>query len=144
MVRISSVVFSLFVAACAVAAPMQRRQIGDLDCNLARLQLLFNIKATQNTLNTMNATDLHTQSAVAVAQAGLTNATNVIQGIFGALSSGQLAPAASRDQTVLALNHANASLAMIKDPSLNATVAAAMSTVLAAGNQANAVGADCN
>ncbi|KAJ7120008.1 hypothetical protein C8R46DRAFT_1149803 [Mycena filopes] len=138
-------VLSLLVASCAVAAPthVQRRQIGDLDCNIARLQLLFNIKASQNTLAAMNATDIHTMSRIAVAQAGLTNATNVIQGIFVALNAGQPAPAPSRDQTVFALNHANASLAQIDIPELKATLAAAMKTVGAAGDAANAIGATC-
>ncbi|KAJ7680636.1 hypothetical protein DFH06DRAFT_425250 [Mycena polygramma] len=143
MVRISFGVFSLFVASCAVAAPMQRRQIGDLDCNIARLQLLFNIRASQDTLATMNVDDIQVMSQVAVAQAGLTNATNVVQGIFEALNAGKLAPAPSRDQTVFALNHANASLAQINDAGSNATVAAAMKTVGAAGDAANAIGATC-
>ncbi|KAJ6487729.1 hypothetical protein C8R45DRAFT_255082 [Mycena sanguinolenta] len=144
MVRISSIVFGLAVAASAVAAP-HKRQIGDLDCNLARLQLLFNIRATQNTLNAMNisSTDLHTGSAVASAQVGLNSANDVIQGIFGALVAGQLAPAASRQQTVDALVHANNSLAMIKVPELNSTVKAAQATVLAAGDNANQIAAQC-
>ncbi|KAJ6476054.1 hypothetical protein C8R47DRAFT_1142118 [Mycena vitilis] len=143
MVRISFGVFSLFVASCAVAAPMQRRQVGDLDCNIARLQLLFNIRASQNTLAAMNVDDIQVMSHVAVAQAGLTNATNVVQGIFNAVIGGKLAPAPSRDQTVFALNHANSSLAKINHAGSNATVAAAMKTIGAAGDAANGIGATC-
>ncbi|KAJ7120009.1 hypothetical protein C8R46DRAFT_127960 [Mycena filopes] len=147
MVRISfGVIFSgLLAASCAVAAPMQRRQVGDLDCNIARLQLLFNIRESQNTLAAMNVADIHVMSRVAVAQAGLANATNVIQGIFAAVISGKLAPAPSRDQTVFALNHANSSLAQIikSNPELNDTVSTAMTTVGRAGDAANAIGATC-
>ncbi|KAJ7501111.1 hypothetical protein B0H11DRAFT_1993649 [Mycena galericulata] len=143
MVRISSVVFSLFAASCALAAPMHRRQVGDLACDQARLLLLFNIRAGQDLLANMTAPDLHDQSRLAVATAGLNNATGVVQGIFGAVLSGGTAAANSRNQTVFALNVANASLAEIKNPSMNASVAAVMATVLNAGTAADAIGATC-
>ncbi|KAJ6506382.1 hypothetical protein C8R47DRAFT_114358 [Mycena vitilis] len=56
MARLSSIVFSLFVAACAVAAPMHRHQTGDLDCNLARLKIIFDVAQTQKLVGQINST----------------------------------------------------------------------------------------
>ncbi|KAF7331090.1 hypothetical protein MVEN_02449300 [Mycena venus] len=143
MVRISSVVFSLAVAACAAAAPMQRRQTGDLDCNLARLKIIFDVAATQKLVGQINSTDLATASAVAVAQTGLDSVNSAIQDILAAVFAGQTAPAASRDQVSQGLNTANSALSLIKDPSLNATVTEAQARLLTAGADGDKVVADC-
>ncbi|KAJ6544290.1 hypothetical protein B0H19DRAFT_1267576 [Mycena capillaripes] len=143
MARISSVLFSLFVAACAVAAPMHRRQTGDNDCNLARLKILFDIAATKTLVSQINATDLATSSAVAVAQAGLQSVDNAVQDILAAIFDGQTAPANSRDQVSQGLDTANSALKLITDPSLNATVTAAQEKLLVAGADGDKVVSLC-
>ncbi|KAJ7911087.1 hypothetical protein B0H13DRAFT_2191855 [Mycena leptocephala] len=143
MARISSILFAICVAACAVAAPMHRRQTGDLDCNLARLKIVFDVAATQKLVSQINATDLETATSVAVAQAGLQSVDSAIQDILAAIFSGQTAPANSRDQVSQGLNAANSALSMIKDPSLNATVTEAQARLLSAGVDGDNVVADC-
>ncbi|KAF7351714.1 hypothetical protein MSAN_01604600 [Mycena sanguinolenta] len=143
MVRIFSVVVSLFVAICATAAPMQRRQTGDLDCNLARLKIIFDVAGTQQLVSQINATDLDTASAVAVAQTGLQSVNSAIQVILAAIFSGQTAPASFRDQVEAGLNLANFALGNITDPSLNSTVTAARTRLLTAGADGDMVVAAC-
>ncbi|KAJ7886217.1 hypothetical protein B0H14DRAFT_2498662 [Mycena olivaceomarginata] len=143
MVRISSLAVSLLVAVCAVAAPMHKRQTGDLDCNLARLKIVFDVAATQKLVSQINSTDLTTTSAVAVAQAGLQSVDNAIQDILAAIFAGKTAPADSRDQVSDGLNTANSALALIKDPSLNATVSEARARLLTAGTDGDKVVSEC-
>ncbi|KAJ7304633.1 hypothetical protein DFH08DRAFT_793627 [Mycena albidolilacea] len=146
MVRVFSVALSLLVAAYAAAAPMapmHRRQTGDLDCNLARLKIVFDVAATQKLVSQINSTDLATASAVAVAQAGLQSVNSAIQDILAAVFAGQTAPADSRDQVSQGLNTANSALNLIKDPSLNATVTEAQKRLLTAGADGDKVVAEC-
>ncbi|KAJ7983166.1 hypothetical protein DFH06DRAFT_1081304 [Mycena polygramma] len=143
MARISSIIFSLFVAACAVAAPMHRRQTGDLDCNLARLKIIFDVGQTQKLVGQINSTDLATASSVAVAQVGLSSVNSAILDILAAVFNNQTAPSASRDQVTQGLNTALEALQNITDPSLNATVSAAQASVLLAGNDGDVVVGDC-
>ncbi|KAJ6544208.1 hypothetical protein B0H19DRAFT_956897, partial [Mycena capillaripes] len=89
------------------SAPMQKRQTGDLDCNLARLKIVFDVAATQN--------DLATTSAVAVAQAGLQSVNSAIQDILGAVLNGQTAPANFRDQVSQGLDTALSALKLITE-----------------------------
>ncbi|KAJ6544209.1 hypothetical protein B0H19DRAFT_1267503 [Mycena capillaripes] len=143
MVRIFSALFSLCVAACVVAAPMHKRQTGDLDCNLARLRIISDLAATQKLVGQINSTDLATASAVAVAQVGLQSVGNAIQDILVAVLNGQTAPASSRDQVDQGALAANQSLSLITDPSLKAIVTAAQAKLLSASNDGASVVADC-
>ncbi|KAJ6450904.1 hypothetical protein C8R45DRAFT_1223956 [Mycena sanguinolenta] len=143
MVRILSMAVSLFVAACATAAPMQRRQTGDLDCNLARLKIIFDVAGTQQLVSQINTTDLDTASAVAVAQTGLQSVNSAIQMILGAIFSGQTAPASFRDQVSAGLDLADSALSNITDPNLNSTVTAARTRLLTAGADGDMVVAAC-
>ncbi|KAF7351713.1 hypothetical protein MSAN_01604500 [Mycena sanguinolenta] len=143
MVRIVPAAFSLFIAVCAAAAPMQRRQTGDLDCNLARLKIIFDVAGTQQLVSQINATDLDTASAVAVAQTGLQSVNSAIQVILAAIFSGQTAPASFRDQVEAGLNLAKFALGNITDPSLNSTVTAAQTRLLTAGADGDMVVAAC-
>ncbi|KAJ7755192.1 hypothetical protein B0H16DRAFT_1458737 [Mycena metata] len=143
MARISSVVFSLCIAACALAAPMHRRQIGDLDCNLARLKVVSDTAAAQTLVGQINTTDLATASAVGVAQAGLNSINSAIEDILTAVFANQTSPADSRNQLEQGLNTANSALLLIKDPSANATVSAARAKLLAAGAAGDQVLSGC-
>ncbi|KAJ6454305.1 hypothetical protein C8R47DRAFT_1030016 [Mycena vitilis] len=144
MARISSIIFALFVAASAVAAPLYRRQTGDLDCNLARLKIIFDVAQTQKLVAQINSTDLATASSVAVAQTGLTSMNDAIQEILAALVNNQTAPANFRDQVSQGINATRSALQEITDPSLNASVAAAQASLLAAGKDGDQVLAGCN
>ncbi|KAJ7661484.1 hypothetical protein DFH06DRAFT_1325770 [Mycena polygramma] len=144
MARISSILFALFVAASAVAAPLHRRQTGDLSCNLARLKIIFDVAQTQKLVAQINLTDLATASSVAVAQTGLTSMNDAIQEILAALVNNQTAPANFRDQVSQGINATRSALQQITDPSLNASVAAAQASLLAAGKDGDQVLAGCN
>ncbi|KAJ7235303.1 hypothetical protein B0H12DRAFT_1027479, partial [Mycena haematopus] len=96
-------------------APMHRRQTGDLDCNLARLKIISDVATTQNLISQINATDLSTASAVAVAQTGLQSVNSAIQEILTALFAGQTAPTNFRDQVTAGLNLANSALSNITE-----------------------------
>ncbi|KAJ6478988.1 hypothetical protein C8R45DRAFT_779667, partial [Mycena sanguinolenta] len=92
------------------SAPMRTRQTGDLDCNLARLKIIFDVAGTQQLVSQINATDLQTASAVAVAQTGLQSVNSAIQIILAAIFSGQAAPTNFRDDVVEGLNLATSAL----------------------------------
>ncbi|KAJ7453300.1 hypothetical protein B0H11DRAFT_1927036 [Mycena galericulata] len=143
MARFSSVLFSLCIAACAMAAPMHRRQIGNLDCNLARLKSVVDVADAQTLIGQLNTTELSTATAVAVAQAGLVSVNDATQTILNAVFANQTAPADSRDQFASGLNAALEALKMINDPSQNATITAAQAKILSAGQDGNNVVADC-
>ncbi|KAK7050498.1 hypothetical protein R3P38DRAFT_2865326 [Favolaschia claudopus] len=142
MVRISAVV-TLTFAALTAAVPMQRRQTGDLDCNLARLKIIFDVAASKKLVSQINATDLATASAVAVAQTSLDSVNSGIQDILAAIFDAKNAPALSRTQVSDGLDTARSALAVINDPSLNATVAAAQARILTAGQDGDKVVSEC-
>ncbi|KAJ7032826.1 hypothetical protein C8F04DRAFT_1235208 [Mycena alexandri] len=122
--------FTFCLAVCAAAAPLHRRQTGDLDCNLARLKIISDIAAAQPLISQINTTDLVTASAVAMAQTGLMSTNAAIQDILTAVFANQTAPANSGDQVGLGVNGAHNALSTITDPSVNATVAAAQAKLL--------------
>ncbi|KAJ7740602.1 hypothetical protein B0H16DRAFT_1566953 [Mycena metata] len=143
MARFTSMLFAACFAVCAVAAPLHSRQVGDLDCNLARLKIISDIAAAQTLVGQINTIDLATASAVAVAQAGLTSTNAAIQDILTAVFANQTAPANSRDQVGLGVNGAHDALSLITDPSLNATVSAAQAKLLTIAGDGNKVVSEC-
>ncbi|KAJ6493428.1 hypothetical protein C8R45DRAFT_928179 [Mycena sanguinolenta] len=98
MVRILSVVCTLFLAAFSVAAPLSVRQVGDAQCNKDRANTVAGLVATNAAVKQIDTTDPATASAVQAAQAGLKSAGQGIAGIAVALVAGQNAPAADRTQ----------------------------------------------
>ncbi|KAJ7450062.1 hypothetical protein B0H11DRAFT_1877630 [Mycena galericulata] len=143
MARFFSVLFSICIAACAMAAPMHRRQIGNLDCNLARLKSVVDVADAQTLIGQINTTELSTATSVAVAQAALNSVNDATQTILNAVFANQTAPADSRDQFASGLDAALEALKMINDQSQNATVTAAQAKILSAGQDGNSVVADC-
>ncbi|KAJ7190763.1 hypothetical protein GGX14DRAFT_579561 [Mycena pura] len=143
MARFSLALLSLCVAACTLAAPMQRRQTGDLQCNLARLQIIADVASAETLLGQINATDLATASAVAVAQTGLKSVDTAIQTILAAVLQGNTAPPETRDQVGNGLTAAQTALKSITDPSVNASVAAVQAKIASAGVDGNNVVAEC-
>ncbi|THU97854.1 hypothetical protein K435DRAFT_662040, partial [Dendrothele bispora CBS 962.96] len=103
-------------------APLQRRQVGNLQCNIARLQTVSGLVATQKAVNEMasaagrqvlGSDDATTASAVSDAQAGLSSAQAGIATIAKAIVSGQNAPAAARGQVGDGLTQAKSALESI-------------------------------
>ncbi|KAJ6583073.1 hypothetical protein DFH09DRAFT_1360337 [Mycena vulgaris] len=143
MARIFSVLVSLCIAACAFSAPMHRRQTGDLECNLARLKIISDIAGAQTLIGQLNTTGLPTAAAVAVAQAGLQSVDEAIQDILTAVFTGQTAPANSRDQVAQGLKAAQSALAVVTDPSANATVTEVLAKLTSAATDGDDVVSKC-
>ncbi|KAJ7457898.1 hypothetical protein FB451DRAFT_1142558 [Mycena latifolia] len=141
MARISSILFSLCIVACVAAAPLHRRQTGDLQCNLARLKIISDVAAIETLIGQLNTTELSTASAVAVAQAGLKSVDAGIQTILTAVFSGQTAPASSRDQVGTGLATAQQALSLITDA--NATVTQVQAKLASAIMDGNNVVSEC-
>ncbi|KAJ7083234.1 hypothetical protein C8R44DRAFT_753536 [Mycena epipterygia] len=160
MARIFSALFALCITVCAFAAPLHRRQTGDLQCNLARLKIISDVATTQTLIEQLNTTyvqtsvrsvlgltaelsELSTATAVAVAQAGLNSVDEGIQAILTAIFNNQTAPASSRDQVGMGLAAAQTALGTITDPSANATITEALATLASAVTDGNNVVSDC-
>ncbi|KAJ7776221.1 hypothetical protein B0H16DRAFT_1505976 [Mycena metata] len=143
MARILSVFVALFVASASVAAPVEYRQVGDLACNIDRLKIVAGLLSTGAAVNKIDTTDPATATSVAAAQAGLTTAGDAIKDIALALVTGKAAPASSRTGVSQGLNDTRSALERITDPTVNATVAAALSQLQAAIDDGNDVIADC-
>ncbi|KAJ7709070.1 hypothetical protein B0H14DRAFT_2547476 [Mycena olivaceomarginata] len=141
MAPIFYVFLSLCIASCALAAPMQRRQTGNLECNLARLKIVTDVADAKVLVGQINTTDLGTASAVAVVQAGLNSVDDAIRTILDAVLSGGTAPESSREQVDDGLSTANQALGLITD--LNATVTAAQEKIANAGDEGASVVANC-
>ncbi|KAF8212607.1 hypothetical protein K438DRAFT_1662168 [Mycena galopus ATCC 62051] len=126
MVRILSVVCTVFLAAFAVGAPLGVRQVGDLQCNEDRLATVSGLAATTAAVKKIDTTDPTTASAVTAAQAGLQSASQGIAGIAKALVAGQTAPAADRTQVGAGLTAAQTALTGINDPAASDAVTTAL------------------
>ncbi|KAJ7697665.1 hypothetical protein B0H17DRAFT_1007088 [Mycena rosella] len=143
MARIFSIFVSFCIAAGVWAAPLHRRQTGDLQCNLARLRIISDISGAETLIGQLNTTELSTATAVAVAQAGLKSVDSAIQDILTAVFAGQTAPANSRAQVDAGVNTTLNALAMITDPSANATVTEVLSKLASAATDGNDVVTEC-
>ncbi|KAF5374297.1 hypothetical protein D9758_004589 [Tetrapyrgos nigripes] len=125
----------------AEAAPLQARQIGDLQCNIARLQTVSALGQAQNLLGKIDTTDPNVASAVSTASDGLNSAQAGIKTIGGAIVSGQTAPADARDQVGTGLTDALTALDGLDstDPAVSDTVSK-VNDAISAGQS---VVADC-
>ncbi|KAF7349887.1 hypothetical protein MVEN_01289300 [Mycena venus] len=144
MARILSVLLALYLALCTVAAPLQQRQVGDLQCNIDRLKIVNSLASTGTAVGEIDTTDPATASAVTAAQAGLTSAGAGIKTIALSLITGQAAPASARDQVKAGLLAAQTALAGINDPTATAAVTAAQNQLNTTIADGAAVVADCN
>ncbi|KAL9716722.1 hypothetical protein Ac2012v2_001175 [Leucoagaricus gongylophorus] len=100
MPRIFGLIIAVLYATSAISAvPLESRQIGGIGCNIARLNVVTNLRQTTNAVNKLAASsDPTTADAAITAQGGLQDASDGIKTIAGALLTGQTAPAASRYQ----------------------------------------------
>ncbi|KAJ7164346.1 hypothetical protein C8R46DRAFT_998097 [Mycena filopes] len=145
MARMLSVFLALLIASASVAAPVEQRQLGDIACNVDRFKIVTGLISTGAAVGKIDTTDPATASSVAAAQAGLTTAGDAIKDIALALVTGKAAPASSRTGVSQGLNDTRSALEGITEyvPTVNATVATALSTLQAAIDDGNAVIADC-
>ncbi|KIK55776.1 hypothetical protein GYMLUDRAFT_175090 [Collybiopsis luxurians FD-317 M1] len=135
-----SVLLALFVF-LADAAPLKSRQIGDLQCNAARLKIVSDLAQTNGLLDKVSTADPATASAVTTAKSGLTSAGDGIKTIAAALLTGQQAPADARNQTAAGLETASTALNGLNstDPAVSNTISK-LNEAISAGNS---VVADC-
>ncbi|KAJ3868103.1 MAG: hypothetical protein NXY57DRAFT_958873 [Lentinula lateritia] len=124
------------------AAPLKSRQIGDIQCNVARLQIVSDLAETGNLLSKINGNDAATTSAVSTAQSGLSSAGDGIKTIAAALIEGQTAPADARDQTADGLQTALTALSGLN--STDPAVASTLSKLNEAISAGQSVVSDCN
>ncbi|KAJ7618472.1 hypothetical protein FB45DRAFT_931724 [Roridomyces roridus] len=143
MARMLSVFFALFVALSAVAVPVERRQTGNLECNINRAQIVVALAQTGSAVKAINGTDAATEAQKTAAQTGLTSSGEGIAQIAVALVAGQAAPAAARLQTQQGLLDAQAALGNITDPTVADAVSAAQSKLATAITAGNNVVANC-
>jgi len=155
---ISRVVFALFSvmvlfgAMMANAAPLgdyDKRQIGDLQCNINRFQIVTDLaeaKVTANALTKNFANDAAGSSAIATVSQGISSAQSAIGEIAIALLTGQQAPTAARDQVEAGLTSATEALANLSSTNSQTTnnlskIKQQLSNAATAGN---GVLANCN
>jgi len=135
-----SVLLAVFIL-LVDAAPLRSRQIGDLQCNVARLQIVSDLAQTNSLLSQINGNDTATTSAVATAQGGLTSAGDGIKTIAAAILTGQSAPADARNQTAAGLQTALTALTGLD--STDTSVTSTISKLNEAITAGNSVVADC-
>ncbi|THH00318.1 hypothetical protein EW026_g2199 [Hermanssonia centrifuga] len=145
---------SVVAVLCGVlvqTAPLEfgKRQLGDLQCNINRVQIVADIaqmKETVNTLATQVASDPVSSAAVSSAQAGISAAESAISGIALSIITGQAAPAADRTQVESGLNAVLAGLGNITstDPAVTANVQKAQQQLASASAAGDGVLANCN
>ncbi|KAF8209074.1 hypothetical protein K438DRAFT_1930031 [Mycena galopus ATCC 62051] len=143
MARILSLFLALFIASASVAAPVERRQIGDLACNVDRFKIVTGLVSTGSAVGKIDTSDPATATAVAAAQAGLKSAGDSIKDIALALVTGAAAPADAPTGVSQGLNDTRSALESITNPAVNASVAAAQVSLQSAIDDGNAVLADC-
>ncbi|KAJ7911108.1 hypothetical protein B0H13DRAFT_1713938 [Mycena leptocephala] len=138
-----SILFALFAASVAFAAPVQQRGLGSLKCNIDRFKIVTTLAATGSAVKKIDTTDPATATAVTAAQAGLTSAGDGIKTIALALVTGGTPPADARDQVQKGLTDAQTALTGITDATVTDTLATAQSKLAAAIQDGDDVVADC-
>ncbi|KKA31074.1 hypothetical protein TD95_004594 [Thielaviopsis punctulata] len=99
MFFLAALVSSASIASAAVAEVPRGLQLGSLECNVARVQILADLASTRSAVNKISDQDV--QSA---ASQGLDTARSGILKIAGALITGQTAPQEDRDEVASGLN----------------------------------------
>jgi len=153
----SIVLLLVSLASVTVALPypyhvVERRQIGDLQCNLNRLGIVGDLSALGKNVDDMataTSGDATLSPLVASAQDGVNNATAGIKTIAQSLFTGQAAPADARDQVQSGLEAVGTALGQISaanstDTSVTTPLAAAQTNLQKATTAGKNVVADCN
>ncbi|KAJ7667097.1 hypothetical protein B0H17DRAFT_1252110, partial [Mycena rosella] len=128
------------------SAPIEQRQVGDLQCNIDRFKIVTSLAATGSAVGKIDTTYVHdpaTAAAVTAAQTGLSSAGDGIKTIALSLVTGQAAPATARTQVQQGLLDAQTALTGITDATVNATLADAQSKLASTIQDGTAVVTDC-
>ncbi|KAF9547328.1 hypothetical protein CPC08DRAFT_715823 [Agrocybe pediades] len=133
-----------------MAAPLEnnRRQIGNLACNIARLKTVAGLSKSASAIQaaTSAATaDAATTSQLQTASQGISSAQDGVAKIAAALLTGQQAPDADRQQVKDGLTAASTALGSITaaDPDVDSAVADASSAVESTTEAGAQVVSDC-
>ncbi|EMD36804.1 hypothetical protein CERSUDRAFT_83818 [Gelatoporia subvermispora B] len=130
------------------AAPLNSRQIGDVQCNVNRLLIVGDLGGLKNTLSTLSkqVTDPTSNAAVQEAATDVSGAQSAIGVIAAALLTGQDAPAAARDQVAGNLTSAQSALSSVttSDSAAASTLQKAQTQLTDAINAGEGVVNDCN
>jgi len=126
----------------------ERRQIGGIKCNIARVQVVGGLAASSKAVNnvaTASAADAVTAGAAQTAQDGLTSAKQAIAVIAKNLITGQASPPDARTQVVDGLNTAKTALAGVNstDPAVTSAITAAQGKIDATLTAGSKVVAAC-
>ncbi|KAF8147938.1 hypothetical protein K438DRAFT_1944022 [Mycena galopus ATCC 62051] len=142
-----SVIFALFAASAAMAAPLHRRVAAanpvSQACDVDRLNIVTSFSATQNAVGAIgNSTDPATATAMTTAQTGLTSAADGIGKILLAIVTGVNPPSDAQPQVAAGLASAQTALASIKNPAVNTTDA--LAKVAVAIQNGKSIDQDCD
>ncbi|KAJ7258563.1 hypothetical protein C8J57DRAFT_1644492 [Mycena rebaudengoi] len=131
MARFFSILLFLSVAALALSGMLMSLTQGNLECNLARLKIISEVRETEDAVAQIDTTELNAAAAVGVAQAGLKSIDNAIQDILAAIFDNEPAPADSREQLADGAKAVKIGLDSITDASTSKVVAAALEKLFA-------------
>jgi len=143
--------FAIFATTLVDAASLQRygkRQIGDLQCNINRLQIVGDLGGATRSVKTLQSklsSDAVNGPLINTVASGISTASSGISDIAAALFTGQTAPAASRDQVRAGLTSAIEAMGNITttDTTLSSMLQKASSQLNAAGQAGLGVVANC-
>ncbi|KAA1474610.1 hypothetical protein DENSPDRAFT_841220 [Dentipellis sp. KUC8613] len=154
MLRIASIlqfVFAVMFGYAVVinAAPLQRRQRGDVQCNIDRLKVVVGMQEALDSVNQLS-TQLGCNSSFAsnitTAQTGIHGAQVATDGISQAIFANKTADPGLRDQFGGNITMALAALQAVQptDSTSNATLTQALVSLNSTGQAGNDVVADCH
>ncbi|KAL0958548.1 hypothetical protein HGRIS_000688 [Hohenbuehelia grisea] len=144
MARILAATIAFFLICLAVlvdAAPLQTRQIGNIQCNVARLKIVGALAASGRNIKKIGTADVAAAGAASTASAGIQSANAGVAKIAAAIVTGQKAPAAARDQVEKGLTDAQTALQGLD--STDPAVASSISSVSKAISAGQDVVANC-
>ncbi|KAI0043055.1 hypothetical protein FA95DRAFT_1682151 [Auriscalpium vulgare] len=149
-ISLKSLIVTTVLASLAVVvntAPLSRRQLGSVQCNIDRLKIVVGLQETSDAVNKLawQVVDTAAAANVTTAQTGIHGAQLAIDGIANAVFANQTAPPELRDQVGGNFTIAADALTSINatDPALNATVTNALNLLSQASDAGNAVVQDC-
>ncbi|KAH9485841.1 hypothetical protein JR316_0002756 [Psilocybe cubensis] len=139
--------FALLMS-CVMAGEQSKRQIGNLQCNIARLKTVAGLAKSASAIKkamTAAQGDAETTAQLQTAAQGVSSAQAGVGTIAKALITGQLAPAAARQQVADGLNAATTALGSTtsSDPNVDSAIASATSAIAGTTTSGQQVVANC-
>ncbi|OBZ76541.1 hypothetical protein A0H81_03144 [Grifola frondosa] len=139
---------TLLGAVLVGGVPHARRQVGDLQCNINRAEIVFNLaqmEATVSNLTMQLASNSTAAELIGVAADGVSGAQGAVKTILLALINGETAPAEARDEVGGNLTSVFFALGNITstDPETSANLEKAQTELTNAGLAGNGVVNNC-